>query len=107
MRLLYNGLYKPGLRRRSLEHTRRPAFLYESEKTMTKYRYRSVERAFDPRLTEYMEEQIREHAQEQINADFRDFGFDPVPKLSCGTVRIIIEAAMLEYPELFKEGSKP
>jgi hypothetical protein len=69
---------------------------------VSKYRYRSVERQFDPRLTDYMEEQIREHAQEQINADFHDFGFNPVPKLSCGMVRIIIEAAMIEYPELFR-----
>lgn len=72
---------------------------------MTKYRYRP-ERLSDLRLTDYMEKVIREHAQEQINDDFSDFGFNPVPKLSCGMVRIIIEAAMIEYPELFKEAIK-
>mgnify|MGYP001379741725 CR=1 FL=1 len=67
---------------------------------MSKYRYRP-ERTNDPRLTWQMVEAVRDHAQEQIEADCIDFGFSRAPVLSRHTVRVVLEAAMIECPELF------
>ena len=70
---------------------------------MTKYRYRP-ERSNDERLTMPMIDCIQEHAQVQIDDDFDDFDFTPpAPRITPGIVRIVIEAAMIEYPELFRE----
>ena len=69
---------------------------------MSKYSYRPT-RLNDPRLTIPMIFRIKEHSQLQIDADFKDFGFQNPPKISEGMVRIILEAAMIEYPELFMD----
>jgi hypothetical protein len=67
---------------------------------MTKYRYRP-ERSNDERLTWQMIDCIQEHAQLQYEADLRDFSLaPPFPRMTAGMVRIVIEAAMIEYPEL-------
>lgn len=68
---------------------------------MTKYRY-NPERLNDKRLTIPILDRIREHSLAQIEADFRDYGFGEPPPITLGMVRIIIEAAMRECPELFK-----
>ena len=73
---------------------------------MSKYRYRP-ERLSDERLTEEMVERIKEHAELQLNADHQDFFPESNEYLIIKDVRIILEAAMIEYPELFRGEASP
>lgn len=97
-------LHESWLRRPAEEEEEKSPAQHIGEYTGTKYTYRP-ERLNDPRLTAAMVEVIRIHAQYQVDADRKDFNIEgPCP---VHHVRVIIEAAMIEYPELFREEGKP